>query len=455
MSAYRYFDKIFRIRSLIEIYNKNIRETSAVGLDKINSDKFKEEYKDHISIINKKVMNGTYNFTPYKMKLISKGEEKVPRVISVPTFRDRITLRALCDILSNIYNSDLNRSLPQVKVETINKNIKNKKYDSFIKIDIINFYPSVNHQLLLGILKKRIRKKLLLDLIEKAIKNNTVIKSRNEKLEASQRGIPQGLSISNILAEIYISEIDKKYQENGKISYVRYVDDILIFCKKSDVGKIYSELKQDIESISLSIHSLNEKNSKSQSGDIEEEIHFLGYRYLNRLAGIIPINRQKFEDSVASLLTTFKYKFGKSRTKKEQNRCIKVMEWRLNLKITGCIFNNNKRGWMFYFSQIEDMESIYSIDHNIKKMVSRFYPGNFKLKKLSKTFHETKRRSSSGHKYIIDFDDLTANQKRNILETYLGVESLSSKNDDEINRYFSMRISHIIREMEKDVSNES
>ena len=46
------------------------------------------------------MIKGTYAFSKYKQKLISKGAGKAPREISIPTTRDRVALRALSDFLT-------------------------------------------------------------------------------------------------------------------------------------------------------------------------------------------------------------------------------------------------------------------------------------------------------------------------------------------------------------------
>jgi len=455
MSAYKHFNKEFRQKSLIKTYQKHIEESTAVGIDKIGRDKFKEEYLDHIRIINKKVNNDTYNFSPYRKKLISKGEGEYPRVISIPTFRDRVTLRTLCNVLSITFKDDLHLEIPQAKLAYINLNIKNHEYDSYLKIDVSNFYPTVNHDILIKTLKKRIRKVQFINLIDKAIKNITVNKSKKEKMGSNSCGVPQGLSISNVLAEIYLLGIDKKYNKYSSIFYTRYVDDILIFCKSDEVEDIFSNIKDDFKSIFLEIHELNKVDSKCQSGHINNEIHFLGYNYINRKSTLIQNNKERFQDSVANLLTTFKYRYNSNKNKKSRDNSVKVLEWRLNLRITGCIFNNNKRGWMFYFSQIEDLTALYTIDATIAKLVARFCPVKIKVKSLVKTYHETKRLKTSSHKYITNFDTLTIKDKRDILEKYLGFDRLSRADDETIEKYFNMRITHIIQELEQDIGNVS
>lgn len=453
MSAYKLFNQAFRVKHLKAVYEEYIQESTAIGLDKISRDRFREDHLSHIEIISTKAGNNSYNFTPYKKKLISKGEGKPPRVISIPTIRDRITLRTLCNILTKIYGTDLSREIPQAKIASINSNIKKHKFNSYIKIDISNFYPSINHGMLFETLHKKIRKKHLLSLIKKAITNKTVNKSGREKEDINETGIPQGLSISNILAEIYISEIDHKYLNNKDIYYVRYVDDILIFCDSNHTAIIFSQIKSEFSSLNLDIHPLNETNSKCQSGLIDDEIHFLGYKFENRKSSILPNNRKRFEDSIASLLTTFKYRYNKATDLDSKTNAIRVLEWRLNLKITGCIFNANKRGWMFYFSQIENLTELYEIDASIRKLVDRICPTevNINIKRLTKTYHETQRLKSSSHKYVINFDTLSIDDKRDILERYLGFDRLVSADNDTITRYFNMRITHIIQELERDI----
>lgn len=451
MSAYKYFNHAFRVGDLRATYKKYIQETTAVGLDKIGRDQFREEYEDHVDIINRKANNDTYSFTPYKKKLISKGENKYPRVISIPTFRDRITLRSLCNVLSSTFNHDLSLEIPQVKIQSINSSIKNNQFDSYIKIDITNFYPSINHEILFKALRKRTRKPQIINLIKKAITNKTVNKSGKEKTEDNTVGIPQGLSISNVLAEIYILSIDEKYIHRKDIFYTRYVDDILIFCSKKDINSIFSSLKNELDSISLDVHPLNEKNSKCQSGEIHDEIHFLGYKYKNRNSTIISTNRQKFENSIANLLTTFKYNYNKATNDITRRNITAVLEWRLNLKITGCVFDNRKRGWMFYFSQIDDINILFSMDNTIDKLTKKFGLSDLNIKKLTKTYHESQRVDTDSHKYITNFDLLTAAQKKEILERYLGIDTLQHATDETIERYFKMRITHIIKEMEQDI----
>ena len=49
--------------------------------------------------------------------------------------------------------------------------------------------------------------------------------------------MPQGLSISNILANIYLNDFDKENNSKDDYKYFRYVDDIFILCNSEEKAK--------------------------------------------------------------------------------------------------------------------------------------------------------------------------------------------------------------------------
>ncbi|HFT7187720.1 TPA: hypothetical protein ACGRRN_000126 [Enterobacter ludwigii] len=101
-NAARAFKKCFSEKYLRSLYFDKIKETGAIGIDRVRPGSFEKECAKEVALISRKVFNGSYKFTAYKEKLISKGAHSFPRQISIPTVRDRITLRALCDALVNI-----------------------------------------------------------------------------------------------------------------------------------------------------------------------------------------------------------------------------------------------------------------------------------------------------------------------------------------------------------------
>lgn len=70
-------------------------------------------------------------------------------------------------------------------------------------------------------------------------------------------GIPQGLALSAILANIYLLEFDKAIVDdlvrNGGMFYRRYSDDLILICKKDEISKVSSRLEKLIRDFGLEI----------------------------------------------------------------------------------------------------------------------------------------------------------------------------------------------------------
>lgn len=228
-------EKYFDIEYLKKIYDEKVKFSSGVGVDRINHETFIQNENIHFGIINKKCLNGSYRFSPYRELLRLKGRDKNPRVISIATIRDKIVLSVLKEILHDIFSEYVNRTLPNSHISEIKEFYETEANCSFeiMQIDIKGFYDNINQKILIHKLQERIQVDFILNLIIKAIQNPTphrqYYKSELKNLK-NTKGVPQGLSISNILANIYLGSFDNTVKRKVKF-YKRYVDDILIIDK--------------------------------------------------------------------------------------------------------------------------------------------------------------------------------------------------------------------------------
>ena len=143
-----FFSKEHLEKIFLEIESSSV--SIAIGRDRVDSKVFKGNLSLNIDSIYRKIHDGKYRFSSYKEKLILKGAGKNPRVISIPSIRDRIVLRAILDYL-NSRISISKKILPQKIVSAIVNNIDS--YDSCIKLDIKGFYENINHDILVNLLK--------------------------------------------------------------------------------------------------------------------------------------------------------------------------------------------------------------------------------------------------------------------------------------------------------------
>jgi retron-type reverse transcriptase len=442
MSASKIFRSVFQLSKLKETYFSSVKYNSAIGIDRINSKVFEKNLGKNITVIRNKALNGTYKFSQYREKLLSRGAQKFPRVISIPTLRDKLTLKALFRILSSVYGEE-SPFLHKVVTE-VNNTISQGRYDGVLRLDVKDFYPSIRHDFLIAQLSKKIRKKEVLHLITDSISQQTVIKSSAGIKNNNTKGIPQGLPISNVMANVYMQPIDQKFKKRTSLRYFRYVDDILIFCSQKRIDKIKNEITTACDNIGLTIH--NDDPSKIHSGAISDGFSYLGYKFNGPLVTVREKSLENLRESIIKNLTSYKYS-GKTD--------ISLLYWTLNLRITGCKFNGTKYGWMFYFSQINDLQLLSSLDHFVKKQLIVFGldPKKTNLKKFTRAYYEITRNLKST-KYVPNYDLINQTDKSEILRDVFKVDT-TRLNDQQIEYQFRQRIFHNVRDLERDLAKHS
>jgi retron-type reverse transcriptase len=131
---------------------------------------------------------------------------------------------------------------------------------------------SISHETLIKILSTKIQNKPELNLIKKAIENPTVspdyrkITLREIK---NKKGVPQGLAISNILANIYLHKLDEAISAKSLL-YIRYVDDIFIAIRNLHENRIKSQLSYWLKKLELEV-----SKEKTKWVPIKTEIDYL------------------------------------------------------------------------------------------------------------------------------------------------------------------------------------
>ncbi|WP_456281197.1 reverse transcriptase/maturase family protein [Cupriavidus sp. JZ107] len=452
MTAAKHFVDAFRASNLTTVFDNKIRDSGTIGIDRITPYLFQKNLKQELSLIRKRVISGTYKFTAYKQKLISKGAESPPRVLSIPTVRDRVTLRALAEMLAKVF-PDAVPEIPQTKIDRLSGALQSGVYSEFVKIDLHRFYPSIPHDKLRLALRSRIRKQQILSLIEKAISTPTVSEKKGGKgARSNSSGVPQGLAISNILAEILLLGFDKWMAAMPNVLYERYIDDILILCAPGQACILLKKVCNELEKIGLQPHPPGVDGSKTRCGNLIEEFDFLGYCCKNLRLGIRKQSVHKFESSLAGICTAYRHKIVTAKSAPEAKRALDLCEWRLNLRMTGCIFENKRLGWVFYFSQITDTSQLRAVDKTVQQLMERFsLTSRIKVKRALKTFYESQRSVKEQHRYIPNFDSMPTAEKRRVL-ALLSNRDISRLSDTRVDELFKMHISKAVRELEQDLA---
>lgn len=304
---------------------------------------------------------------------------------------------------------------------------------SFVRIDVRNFYPSIDHKQLIETLEGEGVGPIVKTLIERAISTPT----GNER-ERAKTGVPQGLSISNILASLYM----KRYDADRGNNFFRYVDDVLLVVPSHLTKKQFQSEAGILSAMNLAIHPPGVEG-KSRICRVGEGIDYLGY---NICPNKVSIRSSSYRRMFANLLRVF--------TQYRYHPKDDVFILRLNLKITGCIVDGKRRGWLLFFSQTEDVAQLTYLDHFVTVQLKRvkFEASSVHVKRFVKAYHEIRFNSCSGN-YITNFDEFTPEQKLDFISKIQGkpIEGLMTLSPASIDREFQVAVSREVQELEKDV----
>jgi retron-type reverse transcriptase len=156
------------------------------------------------------------------------------------------------------------------------------RYRYALKIDIRRYFPSIDHEILKGQLRRRFREEKLHRLLAAIIDQVKVPEPhhsyfRGDDLFAPQsrpKGLPIGNLTSQLFANLYLDDFDHWVKESlGARAYLRFVDDfVLLASSKAQLEDWRERIEQHLAGLRLKIH-----RSKSVIRRISEGLPFLGY----------------------------------------------------------------------------------------------------------------------------------------------------------------------------------
>lgn len=462
LPPYKLLEALYCEESLKNIFIEKFTETKTKGIDRLNGFQLSKNLDEHISVINRKCMSGKYQFTPYAEVLRLKGRGKAPRVIGIPTVRDRIVLHQLKDILSYTFPENVPKTRANTVVHKISREIYkieeegNAPATQVFGCDIQSFYDEIDRDLLLKTIQKRIKSPKVLKLIKAAIDCPIVPRNfRHKKIEeyVTKKGIPQGLAISNILAAIYLSDFDDEIRKLS-IHYYRYVDDILIFGDAANVKIAQTETESGLTALGLKTHPID--SGKSHLGLLAEEFGYLGYLFILPKITVRPTTVERFLQSIVGKFSDYTHNKNQrlERLKYlDENRLKEIFLSELNERITGALSENRRYGWISYFSEITDIELLKKLDRTIAGFFYRMNDFDKKppvgLKKLTRAYYEMRYSPNRGYIHNYDIlDDRT--KKMQFLITRGRLDPSKTYSDTEITEIFESYRARNLADLEPD-----
>ena len=191
------------------------RGATTKGVDDDTADGFSEVY---VKKLIQELKEGTYRANPVRRQYIAKKNGKM-RPLGIPSFRDKLLQEAVRMILEAIYepvfDSHSHGFRPGRSCHTALRQISSDftGITWFIEGDIKGCFDNIDHEVLIEILGRKIKDSKFVNVIRQFLKAGYV---ENWEYNKTYSGTPQGGICSPILANIYLNELDRKFEEMKK-----------------------------------------------------------------------------------------------------------------------------------------------------------------------------------------------------------------------------------------------
>lgn len=326
-------ERILDRENLNRAYKRVKANKGAPGIDGMTVEEALCWLRDHREELVESIRAGKYKPQPVRRKEIPKGDGGV-RKLGIPTVVDRIIQQAIAQQLSPIYEPLFSEGSygyrpgrsGQMAIEKAREHAE-QGYTYAVLVDLSKYFDTLNHELLMNMVREQVRDKRVTELIKRYLKSGVL---EDGLLVKTEEGSPQGGPLSPLLANIYLDKFDQEMKSRG-VPVIRYADDIVVLAKSKraaerllESSRLYLEGKLKLK--------LNAEKSKVVSVVAIRNFKFLGFALGRSKKGY-------FIRAHASSLKKAKEKLRKL-TSRSQGRSVRVVMNHVKVYI---------RGWLGYF----------------------------------------------------------------------------------------------------------
>ncbi len=213
--------------SITEAWKKVRSNKGAPGADGISIAKFPKWIRPQWNEIRRQLLEGAYKPAPALRVEIPKESGGVRR-LGIPRVLDRVLMQGIAIVLGDIFNPTFStcsfgyrphRSVQQAAGKA--QAFYQQGYSFQIDIDLEKFFDTVNHDVLMERVARKVKNKGLLKLLGRFLRAGVMVDGR---LQPTRLGVPQGSPVSPILSNILLDDLDKELEARGH-KFIRYADD--------------------------------------------------------------------------------------------------------------------------------------------------------------------------------------------------------------------------------------
>jgi len=346
--------QVVSYENMVQAYRQVRKNSGAPGIDGMTVDGLKTYLSEHYESLISSILDGTYRPQPVRRVKIPKPDGG-ERLLGVPTVIDRMVQQAVYQVLTPRFEpifSDSSYGFRPYRNagQAIRKarDLYDEGYRYVVDLDLSKYFDTINHELLLNMIREEVDDKAVIRLIKQFLKSGVMAEG---VLMRTESGSPQGGPLSPLLSNIYLNKFDKEMEKRGH-RFVRYADDVNVYVRsRRSAQRVLNSCKQYLEAkLKLKV---NEKKSEAGS---PLRLKFLGFSlYVKKTKKASIRIHEKSMDR-------FKMKIRES-LRRNQGRSIKDVLGRLN---------RYTRGWLNYYSIADAKMFIQEMNEHIGRKIRAY-----------------------------------------------------------------------------------
>ena len=351
-------------------YKRVKQNGGAAGIDKMTVGEMLGYLKEHGKELIEKVAAEKYQPQPVRRVDIPKPDGGT-RQLGIPTVIDRMIQQALVLVLQPLFEKNFSdssygfrpgRNARQAIKKT--REYYEQGYTKVVDIDLEKYFDTVNHDLLIEMIRGEVKDEAVIRLIRKYLKSGIM---ENGVVNTSDKGTPQGGNLSPLLSNIYLTQFDREMENRGH-KFVRYADDCNIYVKtRRAADRVMSGCTKYLEGkLKLKVNT-----TKSKTGSPLKR-KFLGFALykISKTTGIRVHEKplKKFKERVKAI------------TSRKRGRTIDLVLRELK-KYT--------MGWLGYYATADLRQKLVAMNEWIRRRLRMYIWKQWK--KISARFSNLKR----------------------------------------------------------------
>ena len=293
----KFYDELCKLDNLRKAWSHVQRRISSSKNEKMKgkAEHFRKNVDQCLSNLVKQLEDHTFKFSSEATPIKKKDKKSERPVVNLNIVEGRIVQKCLLDILQNHAKMQkyinctasyggLRKKNVAMAVKEIYRSLRDKGH-IFAKVtDIKSFFTKIKSDSVLNKIAEFCHNedfmKLLKDAIQLDVGNLDKLKDNRSELYYqyiyTEEGVPQGSCLSPLFGNIYLYGLDLKMLSNSNITYLRYIDDVIILGKtEDDVEKAFSEqLVPGLEALGLGVSA--NKTTKDCVNLTKNCIEYLG-----------------------------------------------------------------------------------------------------------------------------------------------------------------------------------